>query len=70
MPGPGRTGREGKEDIREKTPVEASNWDRVVDLIQTKFGEGRLAEEAMCQAVVLIPKGKKDYHGIGLVGVM
>ena len=42
----------------------------VVDLIQTEFREGRLAEEAMWQAVVLIPKGKKDYRGIGLVEVM
>ena len=32
--------------------------------------EGRLAEEAMLQAVVMIPKGEKDYRGIGLVEVM
>ena len=42
----------------------------VVDLIQTAFREGMLAEEATWQAVVLIPKGKKDYQGIGLVKVM
>ena len=29
-----------------------------------------MAEETTWQAVVLIPKGKKDYRGIGLVGVM
>ena len=29
-----------------------------------------MAEEATWQAVVLIPKGKKDYQGIGLVEVM
>ena len=51
-------------------PTDASNWDRVVDLVQTAFREGRLAEEAMWQAVVLIPKGKKDYRGIGLVEVI
>ena len=34
------------------------------------FREGRLAEEATWQAVVLIPKGVKDYRGIGLVEVM
>ena len=34
------------------------------------FGEGRLAEEATWKAVVLIPKGKKDYRDIGLVEVM
>ena len=50
--------------------METSNWERVVELVQTVSGEGRLAEENMWQAVVLIPKGKKDYHGIGLVEVM
>ena len=51
-------------------PAEASNWERVVDLVQTAFGEGRLAEENMWQAVVMISKGKRDYGGIGLVEVM
>ena len=39
-------------------------------LVRVSFGEGRLAEEATWQAVVLIPKGKGDYHGIGLVVVV
>ena len=43
---------------------------RVVELVQTAFRYGDLAEEATWQAVVLIPKGKKDYQGIGLVEVM
>ena len=43
---------------------------RVVDLVQAAFREGKLAEEATWQAVVLIPKRKKDYRGIGLVEVM
>ena len=42
----------------------------VVDFVQLKFQEEKLAEEAMLQAVVLIPKGKTDYWGIGLVEVM
>ena len=46
------------------------NWTRVVDLVQAEFREGNLAEETMWQAVVLIPKGKKDYRGIGLMEVM
>ena len=46
------------------------NWTRFVDLVQTAFREGELAEEAKWQAVVLIPKGKKDYRGIVLVEVM
>ena len=41
-------------------PTEADNWEIMVDLIQTAFREGKLAEEATWQAVVLIPKGKKD----------
>ena len=49
---------------------EASNSGRVAELVQTAFGEGRLVEEATWQAVVLIPKGGKEYRGIGLVGVM
>ena len=47
-----------------------TNWERLVDLVQTAFREGRMAEEATWQAVVMIPKGKKDYRGIGLVEVM
>ena len=42
----------------------------MVELVQTVFIEGRLAEENMWQAVVLTPKGKKEYCGIGLVEVM
>ena len=41
-----------------------------VKIVQTAFREGRLVEEATWQAVVLIYKGKKDYHGISLVKVM
>ena len=42
----------------------------MVDLIQKYFGEGRLAEEATWQAVVLLTKGGKYYRGIGLVELM
>ena len=42
----------------------------MVCLFQTAFREVRLAEEAMWQAVVLIPKEEKNYRGIGLVEVM
>ena len=41
-----------------------------MELVQTAFRDGDLAEEATWQAVVLIPKGKKDYQGIGLMEVM
>ena len=48
----------------------AEKWTRVVDLVQAAFREGKLAEEAMWQSVVLINKGEKDYRGIRLVEVM
>ena len=41
-----------------------------MELIQTAFWEGELADEATWQAVVLIPKGKHDYRVIRLVEVM
>ena len=50
--------------------MEASKWERVVELVQTALREGRLDEEVTCKAVVLITKGKRDYQGIGLVEVM
>ena len=42
----------------------------MVELVQTAFRDGDLAEEATWQAIVLIPKGKRDYQGIVLVVVM
>ena len=42
----------------------------MVELIQTAFRDGDLARKSTWQAVVLIPKGKGDYRGIGLVEVM
>ena len=42
----------------------------MVELVQTAFREGELAEESIWQAEVLIPKGEKDYRGINLVEVM
>ena len=42
----------------------------VVDLVQSAFREGKLEEEAIRQAVVLIPKGNTDCRGIVLVEVM
>ena len=56
------------EDTSAQEGVE--NWTRVIDLVQVTFREGKLAEEAISQAVVLMPKGKKDYRGIHLVEVM
>ena len=38
-------------------------------MTQTAFREGKLAEEVAWQTVVLIPKGKGEFRGIGLVEV-
>ena len=45
-------------------------WGKVVELTQTAFRDGNLAEEATWQTVVLIPKGKGEFRGIGLVEVI
>ena len=61
-------GNRGRE--REGQTEAEGHWRRVVEIIQTAFRDGELAEEVTWQAVVLIPKGKGDYRGIGLVEVM
>ena len=50
--------------------MEASKKEMVIEIVQTAFRDGDLEEEATWQAVVLIPKGKKYYWGIGLMEVM
>ena len=53
---------EGKTDDKEVEGVTTEpNWERLVDLIQISFREGRLTEEATWQSMFLIPKGGKDY---------
>ena len=44
-------------------------WGEVVEMTQTAFREGKLAEEAAWQTVVMIPKGKGEFRGMGLVEV-
>ena len=46
------------------------HWENLVELVQTAFWEGELAEEATWQAVVMIPKGRQEYRGIWIVEVM
>ena len=55
---------------RTKKKAGEENWAWVVDLVQTAFREGDMEDESTWQAVVLIPKGKGEYRGIGLVEVM
>ena len=57
---------EGKTEEEEGGP----HWENLVELIQTAFRERELDEEAMWQVVVMIPKGRQEYRGIGIVEVM
>ena len=57
---------EGKTEGEEGEP----HWENLVELIQTAFWEGKLAEETTWQAVVMITKGRQEYRAIGLVEVM
>ena len=41
---------------------EEPHWENLVEIIQTAFWEGALAEEARWQAVVMILKGKQEYQ--------
>ena len=68
-----RRGGKATEKGEEKTAAEAEGeemWEKVVELTQTAFREGRLAEEATWQAMVMVPKGKGEFRGIGLVEVI
>ena len=62
---------EGKGKAKTATEEEGEDlWGKVVELTQTAFRDGNLAEEATWQTVVLIPKGKGEFRGIGLVEVI
>ena len=61
-----------EENGKKKTEAEEEGeemWGKVVEMTQTAFREGKLAEEAAWQTVVMIPKGKGEFRGIGLVEV-
>ena len=58
------------EETTETVTTELMNWRRLVALVQAAFREGRLEEEATWQAVALIPKGRGNYRGIGLLEVL
>ena len=51
---------------REKDP-DSKTWDKVVSVIQVAFWGGYIPEAYMWTTMVLIPKGKLEYRGIGLV---
>ena len=62
--GEGKRVKDGGEREDDTTPTEGEgHWWWLVELKQTAFWEGDLAEESTWQAVVLIQKGKGDYRG-------
>ena len=63
----GGRGRGGEGD-RDQEGYE--KWEKVVALVSAAFREGRLEKESTWQALVLIPKGIGECHGIGLVEVV
>ena len=54
---------------RKKDPV-IRRWELVVQLVQMIFGGGTVPEEISWVTMALITKGKGEYRGIGLVGVL
>ena len=58
-----------KEDKWEKE-TEGRRWDLVVRLVQVMFRYGTVQEDMAWAKMVLIPKGKGEYRGIGLVEVL
>ena len=51
----------------DKETPDDTNWQKVVWLVQEPFRTGRLNQEALWSAVVLLPKGNGDFRGIGLI---
>ena len=49
----------GEEKTEEEEEEGGELWGKLVDLVQTAFQEGEMAEEATWQTVMLIPKGRK-----------
>ena len=67
-----KRGELAEERGEEKTEAEEEGgelWVKVVEMTQTAFRKVKLAEEATWQTVVLIPNGKWEFRGIGLVEV-
>ena len=46
---------------------DATNWKKVVAIMQEEFHDGAVVEEWTWQTVLLIPRGKRDFMGVGLV---
>ena len=58
-----------RETSLEKNPVRRQWW-LLVKLIQRMLEDGVMTEEVTWETIVLLQKGRGDYRGIGLVGVV
>ena len=58
-----------KEAKREKDPEER-RWEPVDRLVKVMFRDGTIPEEISWKTMVLLPKGKGEYRGIGIVEVL
>ena len=59
-----------RETTQEEEPY-ATHWKKVVSIFQTTFRDVTLADDSMCQTMVIILKGDGiDFQGIGLVEVL
>ena len=54
---------------RDDSP-DATNWLKVFAIMQAAFRDGTLAEECTWKTVILIPKGKGEFRGIGIIKVL
>ena len=52
------------EATREERP-DTYNWGKCLDIIQSTFRKCRIAVECARQTALLIPKGNREFNGIG-----
>ena len=59
--------KENGENSAAQAETEAENSTMVVDLVQSAFRQGKLAEESMWQAVALIPRGRRTTGSLAII---
>ena len=57
-------------DATQDDSPDSTNWMKVVVIVQAAFQDGIMNGECTWQTVILIPKRKGDFRGIGLVKVL
>ena len=62
--------KEWRQEANRKKSPEGRKWELVVRLVHVIFKDGTVTEEIPWETMVLIPKEKGDYRGIGIVEVL